>query len=197
MPINDATVNLWMMCPFSTVGRPDIVMLHMCVDLTLLLSGKLIVNCCNAGLKFLTGVPSMMKMDVAPVSAIVLLVKIEIILRYCRLGEPNNCRAVAPKLWRAGSCHGILMLFSAALVQFDVVTLTSSSIASNLSDIILLIWVGYEGIAESNFLHLFAKVSSAPRCQHPGNLVVCIPFGHGSHPSFKYCCAFLQVNPSW
>ncbi len=45
-------------------------MLHRCVDLTWLPSGKLIVNCFIVGQVFLTGVPSIMNMDVAPVSAI-------------------------------------------------------------------------------------------------------------------------------
>ena len=36
MPINDAIVNLGTMCPVKIVGRPGIVMSHMCVDFTLL-----------------------------------------------------------------------------------------------------------------------------------------------------------------
>jgi hypothetical protein len=70
MPINDAILNLGTMCPVRIVGRPGIVMSHMCVDFTLLLSGKLIVNGCNEGHKLLTGVPPMINMEVAPVSAI-------------------------------------------------------------------------------------------------------------------------------
>jgi hypothetical protein len=41
MPINDAIINLGTMCPVNIVGRPGIVMSHMCVDFTLLPSGKL------------------------------------------------------------------------------------------------------------------------------------------------------------
>jgi hypothetical protein len=70
MPINDAIVNFGTMCPVKIVGRPGIVMSHMCVDFTLLPSGKVIVNGCNEGCKLLTGVPSMINMEVAPVSAI-------------------------------------------------------------------------------------------------------------------------------
>ena len=51
MPINNAIVNVGTMCPVKIVGRPGIVMLHMCVNFTLLPSGKLIVNGCNKGLK--------------------------------------------------------------------------------------------------------------------------------------------------
>jgi hypothetical protein len=69
----------------------------MCVNFTLLPSGKLIVNGCNEGRKLLTGVPSMIDMEGAPVSAIAWFVLITIALRYCWLGEPNICSAVAAK----------------------------------------------------------------------------------------------------
>ena len=82
MPINDAIVNLGTMCPVKVTGRPGIVMSHMCVDFTLLPSGKLIVSGHDEGRKLLTGVPSMIKMDVAPVSAIAWSVIIVIALRY-------------------------------------------------------------------------------------------------------------------
>ena len=102
-----------------------------------------------------------MNMDVAPMSAIALLVAIEIALRYCWLGKPNNCWAVAAKLWRACGWLGFSMLLLAKLEQFVVVTVTSSSITSNLSDITLLIWVGSKGIAESIF-YIYALRSSPP-----------------------------------
>ncbi len=97
MPINDAIVNLGIMCPVKIVGRPGIVILHMCVDFTLLLSGKLIVNGCNKGCNLLTGVPSMINMEAVPVSTIAWFVLIAITLRYCWLGEPDNCRTMATK----------------------------------------------------------------------------------------------------
>ncbi len=70
MPIKDGINNLGTMWPVKTMGRPGIVMLHRCVDLTWLPSGKLIVNCFVAGQMFLMGVPFIMNMDVAPVSTI-------------------------------------------------------------------------------------------------------------------------------
>ncbi len=97
MPINDAIVNLRTMCPVKIVGRSGIVMLHMCVNFTLLPLGKLIVNGCDDDRKMLTGVPSMINMEVAPVSAIAWFVLIANALRYCWLGEPNICCAVAAK----------------------------------------------------------------------------------------------------
>jgi hypothetical protein len=81
MPINDAIVNLGTMRPVEIVGRPGIVMSHMCVDFTLLPLGKLIVSGCDEGHKLLTGVPSMINMEVAPVSAIAWFVLITIALR--------------------------------------------------------------------------------------------------------------------
>jgi hypothetical protein len=58
------------MCPVNTVGRPCIVMSQMCVDVTLLPSGKLIVIGLSDLRRLLTGVPFIMKINVAPVSAI-------------------------------------------------------------------------------------------------------------------------------
>ncbi len=124
MPINDAIINLGTMCPVRIVGRPGTVMLHMCVDFTLLPSGKLIVNGCDEGRKLLTGVPSMINMEVAPVSAIVWFVLIRIVLRCCWLGEPNICRAVAAKDGRGKAGHMLLGLRAVELEQLDVGTLT-------------------------------------------------------------------------
>jgi hypothetical protein len=126
MPINDAIVNLGTMCPVKIVGRPGIVMLHMCVDLTLLPSGKLSVNGCDEGRKLLTGVPSMINMEVAPVSEIAWFILIAISFRYCWLGEPNNCRAVATKDERGTVGHIFFGLCAVELEQLDVGTVTSS-----------------------------------------------------------------------
>ncbi len=54
----------------NTVGRPGIFMSHMCVDVTLLPSGKLIVIGLIVVQRFLTSVPFMMNVEVAPVLAI-------------------------------------------------------------------------------------------------------------------------------
>ena len=59
------------MYPVNTIGRPGIFMSQMCVDDTLLPSGKLIVIGLFVVRRFLTGVPFMMNIEVAPVSAIV------------------------------------------------------------------------------------------------------------------------------
>jgi hypothetical protein len=58
------------MYPVNTVERPGIFMSHMCVNVTLLPSGKLIVIGLFVVRRFLTGVPFKMNFEVAPVSAI-------------------------------------------------------------------------------------------------------------------------------
>ena len=127
IPNNDAIVNLGTMCHVKIVGRPGIVMLYMCVDFTLLPSGKLIVNGCNKGCKLLAGVPSMINMEVAPVSAIAWFILIAIPLRYCWLGEPNNCRAVAAKDEQGKVGQIFYGLCAAGLEQLDVGTVMFSS----------------------------------------------------------------------
>jgi hypothetical protein len=109
MPINDAIVNLGTICLVKIVGRPGIVMSHMCVDFTLLPSGKLIVNGCGNGRTLLAGVPSMINMEVALVSVIAWFILIAIVLRYCWLGEPNICCAVAAKDGRCVVGHILSM----------------------------------------------------------------------------------------
>jgi hypothetical protein len=69
IPIRDATVKDGTMCPVKTVGNPGISMLQTCEDCTFLPSGKLIVRGLLATRLLITSMPSIMKMDVAPVSA--------------------------------------------------------------------------------------------------------------------------------
>jgi len=68
--MRDAIVMPGKMYPVNTVGRPGIFTSQMCVDDTLLPSGKLIVIGLFVVRRFLTGVPFMMNIEVAPVSAI-------------------------------------------------------------------------------------------------------------------------------
>ena len=95
MPINNGIDKLGKMWPVNTMRRLGIFMLHRCADLTWLPSGKLIVSCLVAGRRLLTGVPSIMKMEVALVSATACDVAIVIALRYCSVGAPKKCPAVA------------------------------------------------------------------------------------------------------
>ena len=69
-PISDAIDRLGTICPVSITGSPGIVMLQQCDDLIFVPSGRLMVSGFVAILLLLTGVPSMMKIAVAPVSII-------------------------------------------------------------------------------------------------------------------------------
>ncbi len=57
------------MYPVNTVGSPGIFMSQMCVDITLLPSGRVIVIGLFVLWRFLTGVPFIINIEVAPVSA--------------------------------------------------------------------------------------------------------------------------------
>ena len=58
-----------MMCPVRTVSRPGMLMLQTCNDVTQRPSGNLITSGFVAGCLLTMPTPSIMKIDVAPVSA--------------------------------------------------------------------------------------------------------------------------------
>ncbi len=58
-------------------------------------SGKMMVRGVVAICLFTTSTPSMIKIDVALVSAIVCVVAIVNAFRYCCVGQPNNFPAIA------------------------------------------------------------------------------------------------------
>ena len=99
-PISDAMVRLGTMCPVSVSGRPGMLMSQQCVDLIFDPSGRLIVSGFFATLLFATGVPSIMKIAVAPVS-------IMACDNFCRSlcpGAPKRERAVAAIVIRCTGC---------------------------------------------------------------------------------------------
>ena len=70
IPTSDATVRSGTMCPSNTYGNPGISRSQICVDLTIMPSGKLIVRgCVTRRTFFILGVFFMIITDVAPVSA--------------------------------------------------------------------------------------------------------------------------------
>jgi hypothetical protein len=96
MPINDVTVRRGTMCPVKTVGNLGMAMLQTCVDIICHPLGMLIFNGFSAGHLLKTSTPSMMKMEVAPVSAIAWVDAIVIAFRYSFVGLPHNdCTAFA------------------------------------------------------------------------------------------------------
>ncbi len=94
MPIIDAIVRCGTMCPVKTVGNPGIVISQICVDLTFQLSGMLMVKGLGLTRLLTTPTPSIMKMDVAPVSAIACINAIMISFKYSCNGWPNMLQAV-------------------------------------------------------------------------------------------------------
>ena len=136
MPINNGIDNFGTTCPTNTIGSPGIVMSHVCVDFTFVPSGRLIVSRRIAGWRFLHGVPSIMKIDVASVSAIACDAAMVIALRYFGFGAPNSSRAVAAIDLLVVACT-----FGTSCVRFDVMIVLSSS---SISAATLIIWVGFE-----------------------------------------------------
>ena len=120
MPMRDAIVNDGTMCPVKTVGRPGMWMSHMCVEYIFLPSGKLIVRGVRVTCLLSTGAPSMMKIDVAPVSAMAWLVANVKALRYCGIGAPYSACAINA---RDGRWRGTFTCF---VVRFDLTTVLSS-----------------------------------------------------------------------
>ena len=112
------------MCPVNVVGSPGISMSHMCVDLICLPSGRLIVSGFIAGRLFFTSAPSMIKIDVAPVSAIALDVGIVMAFRYCVDGLPNILLAVLASDVGGRRCSALLVF------AFDMTTVVLSDATS-------------------------------------------------------------------
>jgi hypothetical protein len=94
IPTSDATVSSSTMCPSETCGKPGISRLHICVDLTIEPSGKLILSGCVAGCTFfILGVFFMITIDVAHVSATACVIGIDGFLG-CMLDAHICCRRV-------------------------------------------------------------------------------------------------------
>jgi hypothetical protein len=87
---------------------------------------------------FLMVIPSIMNMDIAPVSAIACNVAIVIALRYWGVGVLNRCRAVAANDGPESRCACIKCCGHTVGEQLDVVIVTSLSH-------MFTIWVGFKG----------------------------------------------------
>ena len=130
-PMSDAIDRLGTMCPMSVSGRPGMLMSQQCVDLIFDPSGRLIVSGFVATRLFSTGVPSMMKIAVAPVS----MMACDNFVRLLCPGAPKRARAVAAiESCRTGGLGMAMVLFVryfTALVVFDAITVMSSSSTSS------------------------------------------------------------------
>jgi hypothetical protein len=107
MPIRDAIVIPGTICPVNIVGRPGMVMSQMWVKTTLLPSGKVVVIRWSAQGKFLTGVPFIMNIEVAPVSTMACVTVIVIALAHSK------------------HCNGV--------EQFDAMTIALSSLSDSIA----------------------------------------------------------------
>jgi hypothetical protein len=117
-------------------------MSHRCVIFTWLPYGKFIVSCLVAGCRFLMGVPSIIKIDMALVSAIAYVVAIVIELRYWGVGLPSKCHAVAANnCLDAGFADTLCpMLVAGEQLDVPIVTLLSSQLVT-----MFINWVGSKG----------------------------------------------------
>ena len=118
------------MCPVKISGKPGIVMSQTCDDLTFLPSGKLIVRGLGAGLLLTTSTPSIIKIDVAPVSAMACVVAIEMAFRNSNVGLPKTLRAAATSdvgaaIEGIGGGEG-----DCTFVQLDIFTVALSSLVT-------------------------------------------------------------------
>ena len=157
-PISDAIDRLGTMFPLSITGSPGIVMSQQCDDLIFDPSGRLMMSGFFATRLFSTGVPSMMKIAVAPVSMIACDI-------FCRLscpGAPKRVSAVAAIVCRGTAWLGLTLLrlrwVLTALVVFEAMIVLSSS---STSVCVLFVWVGVGENTNARFT-LSATYVSAP-----------------------------------
>ncbi len=118
-----------------------------------------------------TSAPSMMNIDVAPVSVIAWFAAVVMALRYCGIGLPYNALAVAANNGAINFCVHFV------LEQFEITTVAvpfSMQVA-----VVGMVGSGELGVMETNFLHLCATTNiSAPHRQlyrAVGSTDSCIP----------------------
>jgi hypothetical protein len=139
------------------------LMSQQCVDLIFDPSGRLIVSGFVATRLFSTGVPSMMKIAVAPVSMIACDI-------FCRLscpGAPKRARAVAAIVCRGTVWMGLtLFLLRRVLTAFVVLDALIVMLSLSTSICVLFVWLGVGESTNAQFT-LSATYNSAPTCQNP------------------------------
>ncbi len=151
-------------------------------------SGKLMVGGLAATRLLATLVPSMMKMEIAPVSAMAWLGAI--VTALMTAGEIARNDACVVKS-RDNFFGGVMCDL------FDVTIVTVSLSSADCHGVILV--GSEEGLyAETKLICLFAKLLVfTPHHQvlrPKGSTVLCIPRVHGSYPAAMNCCAFSRTN---
>ena len=118
MPISEAIDKLETICPVRIIGRPGMLMLHMCMECTLLPLGRLMVRGSSAGRMLDMGVPTITKMDVAPMLAMACV--------------SANASTLSTPFWRAEAMSLVRDLFNvitvASLLLFPLMLLGSKAL---------------------------------------------------------------------
>ena len=205
MPSSDATERCGTMCPIKLVGRPGILISHVCDECTLRPSGKRIVNGRTATCLFSTSTPSITKMDVAPVSAMACDVAIVNAFRCSDVALPKRVRAVCAidgRLFPKTASRRFEQLEATTVLSSSSMVEATNGVPSLVTLKQKLLGSKEEVVAETKWLHSFAthtRPFSAPNRQAcVGSIVLYIPFVQASHPAASFCCAFARVNvTSW
>jgi hypothetical protein len=155
----------------------------MCVDFTFVPSGKFIESGFVATLLLSTGVPSMMNIAVAPVSAMA-----------CDGGIVRGRIISGTKFSADGDDCSMIVLFKG--VTFDVTIVVSSSSTTVAT---FISWVGIGETINARFRLSATHIISAPTCQKAagGNWILCCPLIDGLCPAAAYCCTLLRVQSCW
>lgn len=131
IPNSEAMDRSGMMWPMSTVGRPFILMSHMCVDMTSRPSANATLRGRVVGRLLSTGVPSITKIWVAPESAMASCV--------CRRMPANP--TFSRGTWGCGDCVGRDVFVRLCGETLETRTVASSSMVSSAEEHTL---VGYD-----------------------------------------------------
>lgn len=171
--MRDATDKDGTMCPVKTVGNPGIIMSQTCEDCTIRPSGKFTVSGLSAIRLLSTSTPSIIKMDVAPVSAIARSREIVTAETTCFTGAGVAAQMCA---WRRGNMVETL--------EADTVSSSEKSTSNGVGSEVNV-------VAETKCLHLYANNGNfAPHRQAirlEGKIDLCIPLVHGSYPAAMNC----------
>jgi len=185
IPNREAIDNFGTICPTSVVGRPGIIISHMCVDITRRPSANVTFSGYVVFHLLLRGMPSMTKIWVAPESTIASFDAI-----------------VNAAYAHFESCHGSTeenadsRLFVEPPETFDVMTvMSSSSTTTSLMGENILVGSDDVLITENVPLHLNATLSTiAPNRHICGKTVLWRFFVAQLYPWLMYCCAFCRVK---
>ncbi len=148
MPSNDAIFILGTMCPINGWGKPGIKISHMCVDVILFPSSRLMVIGFVATQMLCIGAPAITKTDVAPVSA-------------------STC---------VGSMHIVFARCGVAVAQLDVTTVMSSLLIACYNNMYTCLVVGYNEYVSTLFLELTFVFTTRHHQKLLGYIVLCMPF---------------------